>query len=757
MTKKENRKSDPYKAREAEKYDRPIPSREYILELLQQAAHPLKRDYFVQYFKLDAEEQEAIRRRLNAMMRDGQILKTRKGYVKPSFFGHVQGRLSIEKEGQGKLMSSEGIVIISPRDTVGLFDGDEVKVEVTGYDRQGRLLGQIAEVISRVTPTCVGKICKENNVVFVRPIDRKVRQDILLLSQDTHSVKPDEIVLVEILRDEIQSDKVMYPGKLLESLGERTTPGIEIETAKRKYDLPWRWPDEVLTAAQKISLTLPKAEIEKRVDLRHLNFVTIDGEDAKDFDDAVFCEPRRPNGFRLFVAIADVSYYVKPGSALDTEAKLRGTSVYFPGHVIPMLPEKLSNGLCSLKPDEDRFSLVCEMCIQPDGKISRAKFYEAVFRSKARLTYTQVANFLENKGEFGSLASLKDDIDHLHQVFLALLKQRSHRGAIDFDLEESKILFNRSGKIKQIVPLTRNVAHRVIEECMLAANVSAAKFLLKQKMPTLFRVHESPPHDKLYALREFLGEFGLSLTGQDEPSAKDFQKLLNGIAGRNDAHVIQTVMLRSLSQAKYSPKNIGHFGLSYESYLHFTSPIRRYPDLMVHRAIKKALHDQTLSTDKELELLGEHCSQTERRADEATRDAVMSLKCEFMEQKLGQVFEGTISSVVPFGIFVELKDIYVEGLVHVTSLGQDYFIYDAKRHRMIGDRTRRMYKLGDKVTVKVARVSIEEQKIDLEIMDGSKPNTPQKEAVKSIKPNKKKKVKRQQKGKKSCRRKKSLS
>lgn len=753
MTKKENRKSDPYKAREAEKYDRPIPSREYILDLLQQATDPLKRDHFIEHFKLDPEEQEAIRRRLNAMVRDGQILKTRKGYVKPGFFGQVQGRLSIEKEGQGKLMSPDGMILIPPRDTNGLFDGDEVKVEIVGFDRQGKFLGQITEVINRIKPTCVGKVCKEKDVTFIHPIDRKVRQDILLMPEDTKELKADEIVLVEILRDQIQSDKGMYPGRLIETLGERTTPGIEIETAKRKYNLPWRWPEDVLSACEKISNTLPKAEVEKRVDLRDLNFVTIDGEDAKDFDDAVFCEPRKPEGYRLFVAIADVSYYVKPGAALDVEAKERGTSVYFPGHVIPMLPEKLSNELCSLKPNVDRFSLVCEMCVQSDGKISRAKFYEAVFRSKARLTYSQVANFIDKKGEFGELAHVKDDIENLHQLYLLLLKQRSHRGAIDFDLEESKILFNRAGKIKQIVAVSRNIAHRIIEECMLAANVSAAKFLIKQKAPTLFRIHESPPFEKLNGLREFLGEFGLGLTGQDEPTAKDFQKLLSSIAGRPDAHVIQTVMLRSLSQAKYSPKIVGHFGLSYESYLHFTSPIRRYPDLMVHRAIKKVLSNQKSLNNNELEVLGDHCSATERRADEATRDAVMSLKCEFMEQKIDQVFEGTISSVVPFGIFVELKDVYVEGLVHVTSLGQDYFIYDAKRHRMVGDRTHKMYKLGDKVTIKVARVSIEDQKIDLELIETGKKTASEKEAP----PQLNKRKPRKHKGKKPCRRKKSLS
>jgi ribonuclease R len=473
--------------------------------------------------------------------------------------------------------------------------------------------------------------------------------------------------------------------------------------------------------------------------------VTIDGEDARDFDDAVYCK-KTPKGWKLLVAIADVSHYVQVNTALDTEAKNRSTSVYFPEQVIPMLPEILSNGLCSLNPEVDRLCMVCELYIDAEGKVIRSGFFNAVMRSHARLTYTNVAKILVdgNKTLAKKYASLVPQLEELYSLYKVMRKQRELRGAMDFDTQETQIIFGEDRKIEKIVPTQRNDAHKLIEEFMITANMAAARYLIRNKMPHLLRVHEGPGTEKLLNLKSFLNELGLVLGGGDKPTPLDYMHLLDSVQGRADAHLIQTVLLRSMSQAVYSPEIKGHFGLALDAYAHFTSPIRRYPDLLVHRAIKHCLLNKPAKSFvyglPDMVVMGEHCSTNERRADEATRDVVSWLKCEYMLDKVGEEFTGIITAVTGFGFFVELNDIFVEGLVHITNLPQDYFHFDAKSHQLKGERTGTCFRLGDKVNVKVARVDLDEKKIDFDLLglpsSGKKKNS-SKKADKSKKAGKK--------------------
>jgi ribonuclease R len=497
---------------------------------------------------------------------------------------------------------------------------------------------------------------------------------------------------------------------------------MEIDIALRDFELPHEWREEVLAQAEAFGDEIPSEEIEGRLDLRDMPLVTIDGEDARDFDDAVFVEKTNDAKWRLWVAIADVSSYVTPKSPLDKEAESRGTSVYFPSQVIPMLPEALSNGLCSLNPHVDRLCMVCEMVINQQGETESYQFHLAVMNSKKRLTYNKVAAMLMDKDE--SLRSEYQDIlpvlETMYELYEVLAKAREQRGTIDFEMAETQFLFDENKKIQSIVPRDRNDAHRLIEEFMVAANVSAAKFLLKNKIPSLYRVHEPPSEEKLEGLRDFLGELGLMIGGGSDPQPVHYASLLSNAKKRPDGHLLQTVMLRSLKQAVYTPDNLGHFGLALEAYAHFTSPIRRYPDLLVHRAIRHLITGNKRATwrysDEEMLKLGEHCSMTSRRADEATRDVSDWLKCEFMQDRVGETYEGIISGVTGFGLFVELSDIYIEGLIHVTSLKNDYYQFDAVGHRLMGERSRKTYRLGDSVTVKVVRVDLDDKKIDLELI-----------------------------------------
>lgn len=729
-----NPKSDPFLNREIEKYTTPVPSREYILDVLGQLnGGPIKRRPLMNHFGIeDPLLEEAFRRRLKAMVRDGQLIKTTKGYAVATHMESCEGVIVIEREGEGYLHTETGQkVILSGPSLRGFYDGDRVEAQILAIDSPEKARGRVIRILEAVTPFVVGRLIREDEIYTVIPFDRKFSSNIIVPKEYRNKARHGDVVQLEILREEKYQYHRGGVGKVREILGDLSTPGIEVKIALRKFGVPHIFPNTVLRESENFGEEVKFSKKDEHRDLRDLCLVTIDGEDAKDFDDAVYCL-KEENGYRLWVAIADVSYYVKPGSALDKEALNRGNSTYFPGSVVPMLPEVLSNGLCSLKPKVDRLTLVCEMLIDQNGHIDAFSFYRAIIKSQARLTYTEVAEIIKgNKALREQYKHVLNSLESLHTLYHLFFQARRKRGAIDFDTIETRILFDREGKIQTIIPQVRNVAHKMIEESMLAANVCAAKFIQKHKRPALYRIHDTPPGDKLTALRHFLAELGLSLSGGEKPHAKDFSKLIEKIQEREDKHMVETVMLRSLSQAQYSPKNIGHFGLAYPVYTHFTSPIRRYPDLLVHRTIidilasnkKRGIKDLFSSKKKkatytleECESIGLQCSETERRSDDATRDAALALKCYYMEDKIGQRFHGVISGVASFGIFVELKDIYVEGMIHVTGLGNEYFEYDPTHHRMIGERTRTMYRLGDPLEVRVARVDLEAKRIDFELL-----------------------------------------
>lgn len=720
----DNKKNDPFLDREAEKYDNPIPSREFILSILKQNNVPLTRKNIAKLIGINGEEQqEALRRRLRAMERDGQLLRNRNGaYGVISKMNLISGRVMGHPEGYGFLIPDEGgeDLFLGEREMRIVLHGDRALARVTGVDRRGRKEGAIVEVTERANHHIIGRLIRDAGIFFLVPNNRRISQDILIPPEDLIGAKDNQIVEVEITE---QPNKHRSPlGKVVEILGDHLAPGMEIDIALRDFELPHVFPDEAVEQAENFGEHIPQDAIEGRLDLRDMPLVTIDGEDARDFDDAVYAEKLDNGNWRLWVAIADVSHYVQHGSPLDREAEERGTSVYFPSQVIPMLPEALSNGLCSLNPEVERLCMVCEMEINQDGQTESYQFHEAVMFSKARLTYNKVAAILvdgdtELRAEYQHVLPA---LETMYDLFNTMLKARDERGAIDFEMTETQFLFDENRKIKSIEPRERNDAHKLIEEFMIAANVSAAKFLLEHKLPVLYRVHETPSEEKLTGLRDFLGELGLFLGGGDDPEPRHYASLLATASKRPDAHLLQTVMLRSMKQAVYSPDNIGHFGLALEAYAHFTSPIRRYPDLLVHRAIRHIISNRKTTkwrySHEEMVQLGEHCSMTSRRADEATRDVSDWLKCEYMRDRVGETHQGVISGVTGFGLFVELSDIYIEGLVHVTSLNNDYYQFDATGHRLTGERTRKVYRLGDSITVKVVRVDLDEKKIDLELV-----------------------------------------
>lgn len=719
--KKSLRMQDPHLEREREKYEHPLPSREYVLQLVEAAGGPLHADDLADRLDIDPDEEVAFQRRLGAMQRDGQLVINRRGDLcLPDKIELKAGRIEGHADGFGFFVPDDasGDLFLSEKEMHQVLHGDRVMARERGtVDRRGRKEGKIVEILERANSKLVGRFYEEKGYQWVVAENRRINQDIVIPPTEKHKTRFGQVVVVEIIEQPNKHAPAL--GRVVEVMGNYADPGMEIEIALRKHNLPFEFPDTVAAQAQKLPKKVVKDDLAGREDLRDLPLMTIDGEDARDFDDAVYCEPSG-RGFKLWVAIADVSHYVQPSSPLDREAYERGNSVYFPRRVIPMLPEELSNGLCSLNPDVDRCCMVCEMEIAATGAIKKYSFYPAVMHSKARLTYNQVWDWLSHpKRVPKDRAWALPHLENLDKLFRVLLKARWARGAIDFETLETKMVFDETTKkIEKIVPTARNDAHRIIEECMLAANVCASEFLKKKKQPTLYRIHEGPTPVKRKALQEFLAEFGFYLGGGDDPHAKDYAELLNKIKGRPDEQLLQTVMLRSLQQAIYSPENAGHFGLAYESYTHFTSPIRRYPDLLVHRAIRASLAKQTYSPGK-WEEIGLHCSMTERRADEATRDVVSWLKCYYMQDKIGEEFDGVISSVVSFGIFVALNDVFVEGLLHVTELGQDYFHFDAARHQMLGERTGKRYRLGDKVRIRVAQVDLETAKIDFVIAEAA--------------------------------------
>lgn len=719
------RNQDRHQSRESSVYENPIPSREYLMEYLSERGRVMTADRLAEELDLHGDGHEGLRRRLEAMVRDGQLVRNRRdGYGPVDKLDLIRGRVIGHPDGYGFVVPEDGSedLYLSSRQMRGLMHGDKGLFRVTGVDRRGRLEGSLVEILERNTHQVVGRYFVENNIAILVPDNQRVQHDILIPPEHRGKAKVGQIVVAELLE---QPSKRSRPvGRIVEVLGDHMGPGMEIDIAIRSHDIPYQWPAGVEEQAAAFGTEVPKRARQGRRDLRKLPLVTIDGADAKDFDDAVYCEAT-PKGWRLLVAIADVSAYVAVGSALDDEAHNRSTSVYFPGRVVPMLPETLSNGLCSINPDVDRLCLVCDMLVDKDGEVTRAQFYEGLMRSHARFTYDEVWGILsrEDLDAHKARAGLVPRLDNLYSLYKAFRKARNRRGAIDFETTETQIIFGRGKKIEYIEPRQRNDAHRIIEECMVAANVCAAKFLARRKLPTLYRVHDLPKTDRLKDLREFLRELGLRMGGGEQPAPGDYARLLKRVAGRPDAHLIQTVLLRSMSQAVYSPDNIGHFGLAHEYYAHFTSPIRRYPDLLVHRAIKHALQGGKAAdfnySPAAMVALGDHCSANERRADDATRDAELWLKCEYMQDKVGETFDGIITGVTSFGIFVELNDIYVEGLVHVTALSNDYYHFEPAHHRLVGERRNLVYRLGDPVAVRVSRVNLDERKVDFDLAQTS--------------------------------------
>jgi len=720
MKKKNNlRLQDPFLEREREQYEFPLPSREFILQILTEQGAPMAEDELLDILLIEKDEEELFSRRLRAMERDGQIMRNRKRAIcVMEKLDLTKGKVQGHPDGFGFLIPEDGSpdMFLSEKEMHQVLHGDVVMVRQSGVDRRGRPEAKIVEVLERANNRVVGRLFEEHGIQYVVAENRRITQDILVAPGQAGGAKAGQVVVLEIMK---HPDKHAQPiGRITEVLGNYADPGMEIEIALRKHDLPYEFPKDAEKQAKAISPVVAAADWAGREDVRNLPLVTIDGETARDFDDAVYCAPEK-GGYRLVVAIADVSHYVQTGDALDREAILRGNSVYFPRRVIPMLPEELSNGLCSLNPKVDRLCMVCDMHVSSSGDIGKYRFYPSVMHSQARLTYTQVAEMLaEPDGKLAkSNAAIVPHLQNLHELYQKLLKAREKRGAIDFETVETQMIFTDQGKIERIVPVIRNDAHKLIEECMLAANVCAAGFLQEHQHTVLYRIHQGPTPEKLEALREFMKEFGLQLTGEEEPQAADYSKLLKRIKGRPDAGLLQTVMLRSLRQAKYEPENIGHFGLGYDAYTHFTSPIRRYPDLLVHRAIKAVLQGKQYKPAQKWAELGMHCSMTERRADDATRDVEAWLKCFYMRDHLGSVFTGTVSSVTNFGMFVALDDLYVEGLVHISELGKDYYQFDAAKHQLLGERTGQRYRLGDRVQVRVVKVDMESTKIDF-VLDG---------------------------------------
>lgn len=712
------REKDPFLKREKQRYEHPLPSREWIIELLEQKGVPSKIEVLARELSITEEEYEFFERRLKAMARDGQVLINRRGAVcAADKLDLVKCRVEAHKDGFGFAVpltpTKDGDFVLYERQMRGIMHGDIVTVRPAGIDRKGRREGTVLDIVERAQSKVVGRFYMDRGVAILEAEDKRLNQSIVLEPDSVAHFKPEsgQVIVGEIETYPEQNRPAV--AKIIEVLGDYADSGMEIEIAVRKHHLPHQFSEACAKAAKKIPDHVRKSDLKGRVDLRDLPLVTIDGETARDFDDAVFAEKIGRN-YRLVVAIADVSHYVRPDDAIDTDAQERSTSVYFPRRVIPMLPENLSNGICSLNPDVERLCMVCDMVITYAGNIKEYRFYPAVMRSHARLTYNQVWDWISDDLDHPH----KAQIDTLYKLFKILQKKRFERGAVEFESVETQMLFDDNGKIEKIVPVVRNDAHKLIEECMLAANVCAAEFLIKNKHTALFRNHLGPTPEKLATLREQLGLLGLQLGGGDNPTPKDYAALAEKFKGRPDAELLQVMMLRSMQQAVYEPHCDGHFGLAYEAYAHFTSPIRRYPDLTVHRAIKAVLNQQTYTPSKSWQALGVHTSFCERRADDASRDVENWLKTYYMRDKVGEIFEGKISGMTNFGLFVTLDGIHIDGLVHISDLGEDYFNFRPEIMAIEGERSGIRFNMGDKVSVRVARADLDTSKIDLTLISG---------------------------------------
>jgi ribonuclease R len=733
----------------------PPDSRDAVLAELTQARSPLTPEELAQRLAIDATARVRFDADVSELERAGRIVRNRAGLLLVAARANLlSGQVQGHRDGFGFLIRDDGgpDLALPEHEMSKVLHGDRVLARPAGLDRRGRQEGEIVEVIESRTNRLVGRFLNERGVTIVVPEDQRIAHDILVPPGSALEAEPGQVVVVEIVQ---QPQRHVQPmGRVVEVLGAIDDPGMEIEIAVRKFAVPHEFPSEVLTEALKLPESVRPTDLKQRVDLRDVPMVTIDGEDARDFDDAVYCEPmdKRRKKWRLIVAIADVSHYVTPGSAIDGEAQNRSTSVYFPRRVIPMLPEKLSNGLCSLNPAVDRLVMVADMVVGAEGEIGAYQFYPAVIHSHGRLTYTEVWDALSIPGSPAArrLAPLLPHLQDLYALYKVLAKARVERGALDLETTETYIVCDPNGRIEKIVPRTRNDAHKIIEECMLAANVCSADLLERQKHPALYRIHEGPTPERLGNVRTLLKSLGLHLEGDDDPASSHYAELLRKIAGRPDQQLLQTVLLRSMQQAVYSPHNAGHFGLSYEAYTHFTSPIRRYPDLLVHRAIKAVLGNKvyvpTIAAGDDAPLpmprgkpgrrapppapkpgkqpagmavwekLGLICSANERRADDASRDVEAWLKSYYMRERVGETFSGTVSAVVPFGVFVVLDDLFVEGLVHVSELGSEYFTFNEPMHELRGERTGMRYRLADRVTVQVARVDLEARRIEFRLV-----------------------------------------
>ncbi|MDC9580815.1 ribonuclease R [Xenorhabdus sp. PR6a] len=728
---------DPFREREAEKYESPIPSREYILDIISKHTTPVSRQELAQELQLTTPDAlEALRRRLRAMERDGQLVFTRRQcYALPERLDLLKGTVIGHRDGYGflRVEGHKEDYFLSAEQMKMAIHGDVVLAQPLRPDRKGRIEVRIVRILEPKNSQIVGRYFMDAGMGFVVPDDSRLCFDILIPKEATCGARMGNVVVVELTDRSTRRTKAI--GKVVEVLGETMGTNMAVEIALRTHEIPHSWPPMVEKQVAGLDENVPESAKQGRVDLRELPLVTIDGEDARDFDDAVYCERKRGGGWRLWVAIADVSYYVRPQTALDSEACSRGNSVYFPSQVVPMLPEVLSNGLCSLNPEVDRLCMVCEMTVSAQGKLSSYKFYEAVMNSHARLTYTKVWRMLQGDQELREhYKPLVKHIEHLHELYQALEQAREERGAISFESEEAKFIFNAERRIERIEPVVRNDAHKLIEECMILANIAAARFVEKHHEPALYRIHDRPKEESILNLRSVFNELGLSLLGGLKPEPKDYAQLMKAVADRPDRELLQTMLLRSMKQAIYEPENRGHFGLALRSYSHFTSPIRRYPDLALHRAIKYLLAQENDASEngaveprststggwhndlEQMLQLGNHCSMTERRADEATRDVADWLKCDFMQDQVGNIFTGLITSVTGFGFFVRLHDLFIDGLVHVSTLDNDYYRYDNVGQRLIGESSGQTYRLGDEVEIRVEAVHMDERKIDFTLL-----------------------------------------